>query len=147
MKHEAHAFAFIAGLCAGILNVLCGINALFNALSALQYVSISIGLILAAAALIAVTAVNLAGGCLCRKRRVAGGVMMLVSAFVLLIVGAVCVYVPFGMPEVFFNAFDAEYAEGVQRAVLGAGLLLLFSELLSAAAGVVSFAVKPKRQD
>jgi hypothetical protein len=88
----------------------------------------------------------LAGGILCRKRRVAGGVMMLVSGFVLLIVGAVCVYVPLGMPEVFFNAFDAEYAEGVQRAVLGAGLLMGFAELLSTAAGVVSLAVKPKQE-
>ncbi|MEM5768817.1 MAG: hypothetical protein AAGU32_11105, partial [Bacillota bacterium] len=76
---------------------------------------------------------------------IAGGVIMAVSAFLLLVIGAVCVVVPLHMPGVFLGAFGAEFEEGVRRAVLGAGLLLLFSNLVSAAAAVASFAAKPKR--
>jgi len=145
MKQGAHAFAWIAGICAGILNLLCGLNALGNMLLALEYVAVPIGLILAGGALIAVTGLSLTGGCLCRTRRIAGGVVMLVSAVLLLLIGAVCVYVPLHMPGVFLDAFGVEYGEGVSRAVLGAGLLLLFSNLLSTAAAVVSFTVKPRQ--
>jgi uncharacterized membrane protein HdeD (DUF308 family) len=144
MEQEGCAFAFVAGICAGILNLLCGLNALGNVLFALEYVVVPLGLIMAAAGLVAITVLNLAGGCICRKRRVAGGRIMLISAFLLLIIGAACVYIPARMPEVFLT-FGSEFAEGVQRAVLGAGLLMLFAELLSIAAGVVSLAAKPKR--
>ena len=144
MKQEAHAFAFIAGLCAGVFNLLCGLNALGNVLFALEYVDIPAGLILAAAALITITVVNLVGGSVCRKHRTVGGIMMIVSAVLLLIAGAVCLYVPLKMPEVFFSAFGADFAVEVRRAVLGAGMLLVFSESISITAGVVSLIVKPK---
>ncbi len=144
MKQEAHAFAWIAGLCAATANMLCGLNALANMLFALEYVAVPLGLILAGGALVAVTGLSLAGACVCRTRRIAGGVIMAISAVLLLLIGAVCVYVPLHMPGIFLGAFGPEFEEGVRRAVLGAGMLLLFANLLSAASAVVSFTVKPK---
>lgn len=69
---------------------------------------------------------------------------MLMSAFPLLIAGAVMVCLPLLPPELLTQALGAGYADTVTRAFLGVGILLLIVELASGAAGVVSLAAREK---
>jgi hypothetical protein len=145
MNREANAFSFIAGLSAGILNVVCALTTLLNAVVALEYVA-EPALIPASAALLAVAIVNITGGGVCLKNRIAGGIMMLGSALPLLIVGAACLYFSLFNPDLFLSVIGAEFGEEVQRTAVGAGIFLIFAQLISLTAGVVSLAksAKPK---
>lgn len=143
MKNGGNAFAFIAGLSAGILNLLVALVTLFNALIALAYVP-EPALAAAAAALLAVAGVNFAGGCACRRNRIAGGILMLSGALPLLLFGAACLYLALSMPDFFTNVIGAEFGESVRYGALGAGILLTLTELLSIAAAVVSLKVPAK---
>ncbi len=138
---RGNGFSFVGGVCAGVLCVLCALNAMISIFSAMAYGEADIVMALAGVALLAIAAANLVGGSISLAHRVAGGIMMLSTAFLLFIFGALCMYVALGRQEIFSNMFDAEYAVGVRRAVLGSGLLLVLAEMLSGVAGVMSLLV------
>lgn len=138
MKNRGETFAFVIGLSAGIFNLLIGCNALLGGLMVLGIVPAQtltvMGLLFAA------TAVNFAGGCACRSHRVAGGVMMLLTAFPLLISGALMICVRILPQELIAQLAGEAFDESVLRMLLGIGILLLIVEAASVAAAIVSLA-------
>ncbi len=96
------------------------------------------GMLVAAAVLMfTLTAANLAGGCVCRSHRIAGGVMMLATALPLLLAGALTLFVRALPQELIPELTGGTYTPGSARVLLGVGLLLILVEAPSAAAGIV----------
>ena len=143
MEYKGSSFAFIAGLTAGIINILFGFNSLLGIMILSSFIA-EPGLIGVSLALFVATAVNLVGACVCRNHRIAGGVMMLATAFPLLIFGALYMLLSF-MPSDVLQALSGLGLGGLPtRALAAMGFLLLLVEGVSAAAGVVSLAARPK---
>ena len=145
MKSKGASFAFVAGLTAGIFNLLIGLNALLGALM-MQSFGATSDTIVVGLVLMIVTAVNFAGGCVCRVNRIVGGLMMLVTALPMLIGAAILMCVPMLPPELFAGALGAAFTSSFTRALLGVGILLLLIELASGAAGVVSLAMREQSE-
>lgn len=141
MKSKGATFAFVAGLTAGIFNLLIGLNALLGALIMQSYAGVA-DTMTVALVLMVITGVNFAGGCVCRVNRIVGGVMMLVTALPMLIAGAILICVPLLPPELLAGALGAAFTSSFTRALLAIGILLLLIELASGAAGVVSLAMR-----
>ncbi|MEM5768818.1 MAG: hypothetical protein AAGU32_11110 [Bacillota bacterium] len=143
MEYKGSSFAFIAGLTTGIINILFGFNALLGILILSAFIAMP-GAAAACVALFALTAVNLVGACVCRNHRIAGGVMMLATAFPLLIFGALYMLLSF-IPSDVLQALSGLGLGGLStRAIAAMGFLLLLIEGVSAAAGIVSLASRPK---
>jgi len=143
MEYKGSAFAFVAGLTTGIINMLFGINALFGILILSAFTTIP-GAGAVCAALFMLTAVNLIGACICRNHHIAGGLMMFVTAFPLLIFGVFYMLLSF-MPADLLQVLNELGLDILStRAMAAMGTLLLLLEGVSAAAGVVSLAARPK---
>lgn len=143
MNREANAFAFISGLSAGAVNLVCALVVLQNAIVAMEYVP-NPALIPAASGLVVFAGIGLAGGCVCKRNRATGGILMLAGAFLLLLVAAACLYLSLTMPDFFTDVAGAEFGSEVRSAALGAGILLTFTNLLLTAAGITSLLVPAK---
>lgn len=87
MYSRAKTSAFVLGLVGGILNGIFAIFALIGLIVALDYARgyMEVGQIILFLVLVLVCILNLVGACVCRNRRTAGGVLMLVSSILLLI--------------------------------------------------------------
>lgn len=131
MKKRGRTSAFIMGLIAGIINILFGLLLIF-ALIALSiganalfgYIDFSI-LIVACTVLILITILNLIGGAVCKSNRVVGGVFMVVTAFLLLIV---CI-------AAIANMSMSYYSDGSEVLFV----FLILTQLLSITAAILSF--------
>lgn len=96
MNKKGRTSAFVLGLISGIFNMLLSLFLfLFGIIASTGTIPFSpfldvqslLGLLLALVILIFVAAlINLIGGCICRRSRTVGGVMMLITALPLLIV-------------------------------------------------------------
>jgi hypothetical protein len=145
MKNGGRTFAVVTGISTGIFNLLIGINVLLGAMIMQSFIPYA-GLMMAGVLVFVVTAVNFAGACVSRVNRVAGGAMMLPTAALLLLAGAVYVCLPLLPQKLFAEALGAAYTETALRASLGVGILLLIVELASAAAAVVNLAAREKEE-
>ena len=143
MKAGGGTFAHVTGISAGIINLLIGLSALFGALTIQSYIGDAHSMAVAFGLLI-LTAVNFAGGCACRSHRIPGGVMMLVTALPMLATGVIALCLALLQPIVPARVTGAASGEPLMRVMMGTGILLLFVELASGAAAVVSLARREK---
>lgn len=139
MKNGGRTFAFVAGLTAGIMNLLLGLNALLGTLLLSTFLG---SLLIIGVAYFLITAVNFAGGCACRSHRIPGGVMMLATAVPMLLIGAGCLFVPMMPSEMLNLPYGMDFAAISTRAMTGTGILMILIELVSIAAGVVSLTAR-----
>lgn len=138
MENRGSTFAFAAGLSAGIFNLLIGLDMLVGALIVRDFMPVP-GVVALGALVFIVTAVNFAGGCACRTHPVAGGILMLVSAFLMLMAGAAYMLVSLLAPELL-AAVGAADLQTMARAAMAIAIFLTIVELVSGAAAVVSLA-------
>jgi len=121
------------------LNVLMGITILSAAFSAPAGIASAV-----LAALFVFSVVNLTGGCVCKKNRIAGGAMMLISVIPLLLMGAVWACVPLIPADFLAAAGGMAFTEDMMRSILALGVWMLLVELTSGAAAVCCLALPPK---
>lgn len=129
MNKRGRTSAFVMGLISGIINIFMGIIMLLSFLTLDSFTSHSLfglagfdsNMAVIGVLFYLVTVLNLIGGCICRKKRVFGGVLMLITALPLLVLSIVSLSASslYGAPTVL--------------------LLILLVELLSLISAIISF--------
>jgi heme exporter protein D len=107
MKRRGRTAAFVLGLIAGIINIILGVIVLilgglaagaassFSSFFSMSNFGFGTGMIwLIVSIFFVVTLLNLIGGCIVRRSRVAAGVLMLITSIPLICVGLVALAVP-----------------------------------------------------
>ena len=101
MNKRGRTSAFVLGLISGIINLIIGIIMLLGVLIATQtiafYFGYATGITIIGIIFFIITVLNFIGGTTCKNNRIAGGVLMLVSAIPLLLVGVLFVTASFGL--------------------------------------------------
>lgn len=120
MNNRAKTAGFVLGLVGGILN---GIEAILTLIAIIRIVGYAPAFIISILSAITLACIlNLVGGCVCRNKRTAGGIMMLISA------GLLFVYLIYKIA-----VSEAQYFEGGIVEVV----IWLIAEVISIAGAIV----------